>query len=178
VEALGVLRDMLMSPGEKGKPEDVLLLVAGHGGHRLARELPFQTKSLGFLRDEIALALAYQAADIFVCPSVEDGGPLMIPQAMMCGRPVVSFRSGYALDLVKTMQTGYLCENTDSTELAHGICRTLFSDRLREMGENARRLAAERHARPVFLAHYLGLCEELLGRTGPAPGNTQERPST
>ena len=82
-------------------------------------------KSLGFLGTDELLALAYQAADVFVCPSVEDSGPMMINESIMCGTPVVSFEMGVAPDLVHTGITGYCAKLKDSKDLARGIMSIL-----------------------------------------------------
>jgi glycosyltransferase involved in cell wall biosynthesis len=76
---------------------------------------------LGFIRDDRTLAAAYQAADTFVCPSIEDSGPMMINESLMCGTPVVSFDMGVAGDLVHTGTTGYRARLGDCRDLARGI---------------------------------------------------------
>jgi glycosyltransferase involved in cell wall biosynthesis len=81
----------------------------------------FQHKHLGFLASDRMLAKAYQAADVFVCSSIEDSGPMMINESIMCGTPVVSFEMGVALDLVHTGKTGYRAELQNSVDLAKGI---------------------------------------------------------
>ncbi|RDB04335.1 glycosyltransferase [Runella aurantiaca] len=96
---------------------NVTLLVAG------AATLPLQyenMKLVGNLSEE-DLIKAYQAADIFVCPSLEDSGPTMINQAVLCGTPVVSFKTGLGSELVHTRETGYLAAFGSSEDLAKGI---------------------------------------------------------
>lgn len=110
------------------QPEGVFLLVAGLNGNQLMHRLPFAGKYIGQLNDDLTLALAYQAADIFVCPSVEDAGPMMIPEAMMCGTPVVAFNAGGAPDLIESGQTGYLAQLADPGDLATGIIGLLEAD--------------------------------------------------
>ena len=97
---------------------------------------------VGFLNED-ELILAYRAADIFVCPSIEDSGPMMINQSLMCGTPVVAFETGIAIDLVINGQTGYVAEKNDFVDLAEGIKRMLelspteylfYSEKCREIG--------------------------------------------
>ena len=64
---------------------------------------------LGHLSGEEAMAAAYQAADFFVCPSIDDAGPMMIPEAMAAGRPVLSTSVGIAPDLIVEGENGSLC---------------------------------------------------------------------
>ena len=70
---------------------------------------------------EDQLINAYRAADMFVCPTLEDSGPTMINQAIMCGTPVVSFNTGIGGDLVQTGKTGYQALFNDPKDLAKGI---------------------------------------------------------
>ncbi len=125
-EALGILaqtngRDSKQSPAGAAP----LLLVAGHNPHEVVRDLPFEHRWLGHLDDERELAAAYQAADVFVCPSVEDAGPMMIPEAMLCGTPVVAFNTGGAPDLIEHGRTGVLADLKRADALAAGIASML-----------------------------------------------------
>lgn len=105
----------------------------------------FQHNHLGFLNGDESLATAYQVADLFVCPSIEDSGPMMINEAIMCGTPVVSFEMGVALDLVHTGKTGYRAELKNSEDLAKGISYVLnlSCDQAQKMSEQCRKLGLE-----------------------------------
>lgn len=127
--------------GENAIKDNIMILVAGNNNDEF--DMPFESKYLGYLKTEGELAKAYQASDLFVCPSIEDSGPLMINQAIISGRPVVSFEMGIALDLVHTDRTGYRAKLKDSIDLAYGIERIInlsdyewieMSKRCRELG--------------------------------------------
>ena len=62
-------------------------------------------KSIGYLSHE-DLVHAYQASDIYLSPSVEDSGPMMLRQAAMTGIPTVAFNIGNALDLYLMVKLG------------------------------------------------------------------------
>lgn len=102
---------------------DALVLVAGY----MDKQLAFAKKSkvLGYL-DEGQLIEAYQMADVFVCPSLADAGPMMIKQACLCGTPVVAFPVGASTELVENGETGYLAEYGNVDDLAHGIDEILW----------------------------------------------------
>lgn len=125
--------------------ENIVLAVAGDGFDSAPLDGNFQYRKLGFLADESMLATAYQAADLFVCPSIEDSGPMMINEAIMCGTPVVAFDMGVAQDLVHTGKTGYLAELKNSEDLASGIRHILgLSDNEAiSISEKCRSLALE-----------------------------------
>jgi len=114
IESLEKLNELL-TPNER---ENIIVLLAGHINKKI--EIPFKMKCVGFLSEEL-LVKAYQSSDLFLCASIEDSGPVMINQAVMCGTPVVSFNMGVAPDLVITGETGYLAKLRDSEDLAKGI---------------------------------------------------------
>lgn len=86
----------------------------------LGKNISFLVRNLGVLDDD-GLAAAYQAADLFVSPSIEDSGPMMVNEAITCGTPVVAFNMGVAIDLIRTGETGYLATLMDANDLARGI---------------------------------------------------------
>jgi glycosyltransferase involved in cell wall biosynthesis len=96
------------------------IAIAGNVNINGTTQLPFEYTVLGFL-DQNDLPKVFQAADLFVCPSIEDSGPMMINQAIMSGTPVVSFKMGVALDLVHSGETGYCAELGNVNDLANGI---------------------------------------------------------
>jgi glycosyltransferase involved in cell wall biosynthesis len=100
----------------------------------------FPCRNLGF-QDDAGLAAAYQAADLFVSPSVEDSGPMMINEAVLCGTPVAAFAVGVATDLVHTGETGYRAAPGDIADLARGI-RTLLDLSAEDAAGLSRRCAA------------------------------------
>jgi glycosyltransferase involved in cell wall biosynthesis len=121
---------------------EVRLLIAGKVTNLDFSALPFEYSYVGRL-NTAELATAYQAADIFVCPSIEDSGPMMINEAIMSGTPVVSFEMGVALDLVYPRQTGYRARLRDSHDLARGIREilSLSKDDYQSMSQQCRKIA-------------------------------------
>lgn len=116
LEALNYLNTLL--PAEKR--DQIHLVIAGKADNTFTDQLLFTSSCLGYLEYK-DLAKAYSAADVFICPSIEDSGPTMINQSLMCGTPVVSFKMGVALDLVIDYKTGYKAELGNSVDLAKGI---------------------------------------------------------
>jgi glycosyltransferase involved in cell wall biosynthesis len=138
MEALRILSASLPA----GTKEKVFVMIAGRSDNNALKDIPFPHKFIGFLNDDRLLALAYQSADILVCPSIEDAGPMMINEAIMCGTPVVAFEMGVALDLVHTGKTGYRAKLRDSEDLAKGIATMLdlSQDEYKVMSSNCREL--------------------------------------
>lgn len=118
LKALLILQEMIKKEGRA--LNEWVVLVAGRGDKKLFNHFEIPVLHTGFL-NEGGVIKAYQAADVFVSPSIEDSGPLMVNQSVMCGTPVVAFETGVALDLVITKKTGYLAKMKDSEDLAMGI---------------------------------------------------------
>ena len=104
------------------KNSKITILVFGDGfNEQIAKEIPFKTKYLGFLSDEYSTALVFNAADIFVAPSLADNLPTTVLQSLNCGTPVVGFDIGGIPDMIKHMSNGYLAKYRDEADLANGI---------------------------------------------------------
>lgn len=121
--------------------QDFVYLVAGRDE---SKKLPSNHIYLGHL-DMKSLAEAYQASDIFVCPSLEDSGPQMINMAIMSGVPTVAFEMGVSLDLVHTGETGYRAKFNDPEDLAKGIeyLLNLSESQYQAMSQHCRDIALQ-----------------------------------
>jgi glycosyltransferase involved in cell wall biosynthesis len=107
---------------EAGRKEEVLVMIAGKEPENgLTGELPFPVRFTGYINDDNLLSLHYQAADVFVCTSIQDAGPMMINESVMCGTPVITFDMGVAADLVKDGITGYKVPVGDTEHLAQKL---------------------------------------------------------
>lgn len=66
-----------------------------------------------------------RASDIFVLPSLQEGMPNSLLEAMACGLPVVATRIGGVVDVVKDGENGVLVEPCNSQDIARGILKLL-----------------------------------------------------
>ena len=122
VNAITKFKEIILD--KNSKIEDFLIVVAGKTSEKTLNLLDIPVLNVGYL-NEIDLAIAYNAADVYVSTSLEDSGPYMINQAIMCGTPVIAFEMGVAFDLVIDNHTGCLIQNFDSFEMAKGIDKIL-----------------------------------------------------
>lgn len=72
------------------------------------------------------LFVAFMAANVFVCPSVEDSGPMMINYSVILKIPVVAFKMGVALDLIEHGKNGYLADLYNTDQICDGL-REIYS---------------------------------------------------
>jgi glycosyltransferase involved in cell wall biosynthesis len=102
--------------------KNISVLVFGSGNNKkVAEAIPFKTKFMGYLMDEYSTALVYNAADVFIVPSVADNQPTTVQESLSSGTPVVGFEVGGIPDMIKHKENGYLAKYKDAADLAEGI---------------------------------------------------------
>ncbi len=107
------------------------------------------------------------AMDILVHTSLREGLAKALPQALACGKPVVSFDIDGAREVVKDGVTGYLVPSKDVKGLTAALCRLLADAGLREhMGENGRRLVDPAFRKEVMVKRIHELYNALQGGRG------------
>ncbi|MFB6317386.1 glycosyltransferase family 4 protein [Saccharicrinis sp. FJH54] len=127
----------------KNKNPDFRFFIAGSG--KLESELKTSVQQLGlerhvhfigFIED---LSAYYQAADVFVLPSLYEGMPNVVMEAMAHGTPAIATRVNGAEELIKNEINGYLIEPESAGEIVEKL-ELYFSDHTnrKEMGKAAR----------------------------------------
>ena len=72
-----------------------------------------------FLDDYTNIGLYYNALDLYIVSSKEEGGPKAVLESMASGIPLVTTRVGQAMDLVDHEENGWMVEPEDVEGLAH-----------------------------------------------------------
>lgn len=120
-------------------------------------------KFLGNLSDEM-LAVAYNCADVFVLPSIQEGQGIVLLEAQASAVPVVAFNIGGVNEAVRDRETGLLAAPGNPDDLAGAVSRLLSDKGLRErMGSNARKFVAENFTWELCAQRMLGVYNESLG---------------
>lgn len=127
----------------------ILLLVAGNKSDIIGLE-KFEVVKTGHLNFE-KLAECYAMSDIFLSPSIQDAGPMMLNQALLCGTPAVAFEMGTACDFLNS-NTGYIAKYKDSEDFCNGILSLIDKSKveLEFMSKECRRQSLEVYSYDAF----------------------------
>ncbi|MBA7668208.1 GDP-mannose-dependent alpha-(1-6)-phosphatidylinositol monomannoside mannosyltransferase [subsurface metagenome] len=124
------------------------------------------------LRDEVPLY--FRTADIFVVPSVRhesgavDGLPVVVPEAMAAGLPVVASDVGGIPVLIKNRKNGILIRERDTAGIAGALTELLQNPSLRaEYGEKSRRIIAHSVNYDSIAEYFLTLYREIAQKKTP-----------
>lgn len=141
----------------------IVLLLAGQQSDFLDNCFYTEIKQVGFLSAK-ELSLAYSAADVFLCPSIEDAGPSMINQSLMCGTPVISFNMGVALDLIENHKTGVRVELKDTESFANAIrwAYQLSNDEQIKIRKQCRQIATDTCSKKAIEESFALLIKEFV----------------
>jgi len=117
---------------------------------------------IGNIDNEHFMALAYNAADVFVMPSLEEAFGQTALEAIACGKPVAAFAAGGIPETVRHEQTGLLAEVGDGAQLSRNIESLLNNESLRDScGTNGVRVAREEFSYRLNAESYLKLYAAL-----------------
>jgi glycosyltransferase involved in cell wall biosynthesis len=120
-----------------------------------------EVHQLGYIDDENLLSTVYNAADMFVIPSLADNLPNTVLESLMCGTPVIAFPVGGIPDMVQHGENGLLCKDFTAASLAQSIME--FKDH--EQNFNAEKISKEACAKydaQVQINSYLKIYNSLL----------------
>jgi glycosyltransferase involved in cell wall biosynthesis len=102
--------------------KDIMVLIFGSVYNKeIAASIPFKTKFMGFLADEYSTMLVYNAADVFIVPSLADNQPTTVQESLSCGTPVVGFNTGGIPDMIQHKENGYLAKYKDAADVCNGV---------------------------------------------------------
>jgi len=114
----------------------VSFFIIGDGPERKNLELLITNYKLQhkvFLLGQIPNALHYlQAFDIFVLPSVKEGFPWALIEAMAARLPVIATRVGAVPEIIENGKNGFVVEPSNPAALADKIKELLASDHLQK----------------------------------------------
>ena len=134
------------------------------GGHaeEVAGRLRLPAFPLGYVSDERRIVSIYNAADVFVLPSLEDNLPNTIMEAMACGVPCVGFRIGGIPEMIDHKKNGYVAAPRDAADLAEGIKWVLGEADADALGREAQRKVAACYSQQAVAMKYIDVYNQAL----------------
>lgn len=105
----------------------------------------------------------YSKSDILCLPSLYEGYPNVIVEAMSCGLPIICsnvFENPY---IVKDGVNGFLFNPNDTYDMVSAIKKmlSLTTNDFKRIGNLNRELCVERNKKEVFIEEYLNIIEKL-----------------
>ena len=115
--------DVFLELDRRLDPERFQIVLVGTDD-TVDRQLPERILSIHRTNDQRELAEIYSAADLFVNPTREDNYPTVNMEAIACGTPVVTFRTGGSPESI-TEKTGSVVDCGDVDAMEQQIVRIL-----------------------------------------------------
>lgn len=140
-----------VQPGEENYGEQVL---------ELMNSLDI-VDMISFYPATIDIRSCYQKADIFCLPSIYEGFPNVICEAMSCGKPIVCSRVCDNPTIVKEFKNAVLFDPHDVLSIYQGLKQLIempFQERM-EWGAVSRDIAVSMFSQETFVQKYIKLLE-------------------
>ena len=145
--------------------KDFSVVTVGNSNIYNALKDVIKVYDLGYVSRD-TLIDAYNACDVFVSPSLDDAGPSMINQSIMCGTPVISSDTGVAHDVVIPDMSGIIVPVGDSKAICDAIIKfkSLSKTEKVRFDQSTRKVALKHNSRQAFAnaieSVYCKLCKK------------------
>lgn len=160
IEALQLLKNS----SDETLNDRIVIVMAGAIKDNIQEMIPYPIFQLGWLSQE-DLPIAFRAVDLFICPSIEDAGPMMTIQSLMSGVPVVAFETGNANEMITNGFNGFKVPIFNVEGLMNGIRNILEMnpEEKKLMDLNCRNTALEKSSYNAFSANILSAYNSIKG---------------
>lgn len=141
---------------------DISVVILGGHAEEIVDSLPFRTFPLGYVSNEHRIAAVYNAADVFVLPSLSENLPNTIMEAMACGVPSVGFRIGGIPEEIDHQQNGYVADYRSAADLAAGIWWTLYESDRDSVRKACVKKVAQCYSQQSVANHYIDVYQAAM----------------
>ncbi len=117
--------------------------------------------NLGVIRDELLMSVIYNAADLFVLPSLEDNLPNTLLESLCCGTPAVGFNIGGVSEMIENGKSGILTDKISSEDLCLSIIE-FFENQAGYNTHEISQLASKRFSPDTQVKKYVNLYESIV----------------
>lgn len=140
--------------------KEIELVAFGKNVEAFQWQSPFLIHTFDVVTGQANMARLYQAADVFVLPSMQDNLPNTVVESLACGTPVVAFNIGGVPEMVKHQQNGFLAAPDKWKNLGEGILYIL--DNHDELTSNAREFAVNNFSPEIVASRYTEIYHSVL----------------
>ena len=155
------IKQMSQDPGDL---EGVEIVLFGKTGEDVSHMFPMETHCIDYISSMQTMVELYSAAHLYAISSLQDNFPSTIIESMLCGTPVVGFRTGGIPEMITHFEDGYLAEHKSATDLAEGMKWILSYDPHLELSKVVRRAAVRRFSTERSAEKHVELYKELLNK--------------
>jgi len=149
-----------MSPDERALFKIQILGTSPYKRIKEFDQLAVTYTCLGSLKDQLSQSLAYNSADMLICPSIFDNSPNIVAEAAMCGLPTICFERTGAAEMVQQLITGIVIPK--SPDLLAGVMLDCARKRHILNSETITAYASSRYSYSVTTAKYCSLYDRIL----------------
>jgi glycosyltransferase involved in cell wall biosynthesis len=146
-------------------PDQVEILLFGKSKGDEAEAFPLRTRNIAFVHSEEKLAELYSVAHLFVIPSLQDNLPNTILESMLCGTPVVGFKTGGIPEMIDHKRNGYMAGFKSSADLAKGMLWILNSESYDTLSQETLESAERRYSKMKAVDAHIQLYKSLVSIT-------------
>ncbi|MEN8119673.1 MAG: glycosyltransferase family 4 protein [Bacteroidota bacterium] len=147
------------------KSVDIEIVTFGKSDDAVFNNLPFEIHNLGVLSEVKKIAEAYNAADLFVLPSLEDNLPNTIMESLACGTPVLAFKTGGIPEMIEHKKNGYLADYKSAADLKKGLDFILNHPQPESLSNNALEKVHKTYNEKVVAKQYLEVYQSIIKKS-------------
>lgn len=144
--------------------QELEIILFGKTGGDVSGMFPVVTHSFNYVDSVQMMMDLYNTADLYAISSVQDNFPGTIIESMLCGTPVVGFRTGGIPEMINHLKDGYLAEYRSAADLAKGMEWVLTYKDYNELKEAVRREAVRKFSKDHSVALHVDLYRNLANR--------------
>jgi glycosyltransferase involved in cell wall biosynthesis len=148
-----------------------MLLVVGIGSHSYERYLKDLSFKLGLIEKVLLtgnvpyskLPYFYSIAQVYVLPSMFEGLPATILEAMACGTPVIATKVGGIPEVISNGYNGLLLDSLSEDEISRAVEQLLMDSSFRKrLSQRALRTIQEKFSWKISVEKYIKLLSRLI----------------
>jgi glycosyltransferase involved in cell wall biosynthesis len=151
---------------QPGALQGVEILLFGRSKGEVTQRFPIRIHNIHFVSSVQTLVELYSAAHLYVISSLQDNFPGTVMESMLCGTPVVGFRTGGIPEMIRHLEDGYLAEHKSAADLAEGMKWILSIESYNSFSQGVRKAAVRRFSSEGSAEEHVRIYKKLLKETG------------